>query len=188
MTHASMTELTPKELVAELKEIYSVLASLGSGEALEAVAPSEEVEELTEAVKETTDTPESDRHGKICRVPGVRQEDEHAEGPPEKGSPFAPKDYYRRYGLDPKNFPLVCKDYSEKRRQLAIDNGFGELRKRKVAEPAIADRKDFKVWPGMSDLVGGDKGIAHRTQISILLCSLKKQLKSYMRKLPISIL
>ena len=27
MSHASMTELTPKELVEELKEIYSVLAS-----------------------------------------------------------------------------------------------------------------------------------------------------------------
>ena len=28
MSHASMTELTPKELVAEIKQIYQVLASL----------------------------------------------------------------------------------------------------------------------------------------------------------------
>ena len=28
MSHASMTELTPKELVAEIKQVYQVLASL----------------------------------------------------------------------------------------------------------------------------------------------------------------
>ncbi len=42
MSHASMTELTPTELVEELKGIYGVLASLEGGEAVEAVAPSEE--------------------------------------------------------------------------------------------------------------------------------------------------
>ena len=51
MSHASMTELTPKELVEELKEIYSVLASYGG--ALEAAALSEEVEEVTEGVKKS---------------------------------------------------------------------------------------------------------------------------------------
>ncbi len=50
-SHASMTELTPKELVAELKEIYSVLASYG--EALEAVALSEEMEAVTEGIKKS---------------------------------------------------------------------------------------------------------------------------------------
>jgi predicted transcriptional regulator len=35
MSHASMTELTPKDLVAEIKQIYKVLASLES----EVVAP-----------------------------------------------------------------------------------------------------------------------------------------------------
>ncbi len=29
ISHASMTELTPKELVQEIKEVYSVLASFG---------------------------------------------------------------------------------------------------------------------------------------------------------------
>jgi predicted transcriptional regulator len=49
MSHASMTELTPKQLVEEIKEIYSVLASYG--EALEAVAPSGEVDAVAETVK-----------------------------------------------------------------------------------------------------------------------------------------
>jgi len=39
MSHASVTELTPKELVAEIKQIYNVLASLeGEGIAPETMA------------------------------------------------------------------------------------------------------------------------------------------------------
>jgi predicted transcriptional regulator len=40
MSHASMTELTPKELVAEIEQIYRVLASLeGEVVATETMAP-----------------------------------------------------------------------------------------------------------------------------------------------------
>jgi len=40
MSHASMTELTPKELVAEIEQIYRVLASLeGEVIATETMAP-----------------------------------------------------------------------------------------------------------------------------------------------------
>ena len=53
MSHASMTELTPTELIKEIKEIYTVLASLGGGEGLETVACSEEVEAVGEAVKKS---------------------------------------------------------------------------------------------------------------------------------------
>jgi predicted transcriptional regulator len=38
---------------------------------------------------------------------------------------LTPKDYYRRYNLDPKKFPLVCKEYSEQRRKLAKEKGLG---------------------------------------------------------------
>lgn len=51
MSHASMTELTPAELVEELKEIYIVLSSMAGGEALEAVAPSEEAEAVAGGVQ-----------------------------------------------------------------------------------------------------------------------------------------
>ncbi|MEJ2071776.1 MAG: MucR family transcriptional regulator [Syntrophobacterales bacterium] len=83
MSHASITELTPTELITEIKEIYEVLASLGIGEQL-------------------------------------------AE----------PKEYYQRYGLDRKKYPLVCKEYSAQRRKLAIDKGLGSRAKRKVTKPA----------------------------------------------------
>jgi predicted transcriptional regulator len=36
-----------------------------------------------------------------------------------KAHGLMPKEYYQRYGLDPKKFPLVCKDYSEKLSKLA---------------------------------------------------------------------
>lgn len=40
MSHASMTELTPTQLIEEIKEIYVVLASLESGEqVVETIAP-----------------------------------------------------------------------------------------------------------------------------------------------------
>ena len=46
-----------------------------------------------------------------------------------------PKEYFQRYGLDPKKFPLVCKEYSEQRRKLATEGGLGSFR-RKTAKPA----------------------------------------------------
>ena len=134
MSHASMTELTPKELVAELKEIYSVLASYGG--ALEAAALSEEVEELTEEVKKPQIPLNQIVRAKyvVCLECGkkMRTLKTHLR----KAHQLAPKDYYSRYGLDPKKFPLVCKEYSEKRRKLAVDRGLGELRKRKAPKPA----------------------------------------------------
>ena len=42
-----------------------------------------------------------------------------------KAHQLTPKDYYRRYNLDPKKFPLVCKEYSEQRRKLAKEKGLG---------------------------------------------------------------
>ena len=54
-----------------------------------------------------------------------------------KAHNLLPKDYFKRYGLDPKKFPLVCKEYSEMRRKSAIDRGFGvKGGQRKAAKPA----------------------------------------------------
>jgi predicted transcriptional regulator len=36
-----------------------------------------------------------------------------------------PKEYFKRFGLDPKKYPLVCKEYSAQRRKIAKDRGFG---------------------------------------------------------------
>jgi predicted transcriptional regulator len=36
------------------------------------------------------------------------------------------KDYFIRFGLDPKKYPLVCKEYSLQRSKMAKDRGFGQ--------------------------------------------------------------
>jgi len=46
-----------------------------------------------------------------------------------KAHNLQPKEYLKRYGLDPKKFPLVCKEYSAQRRKLAIEKGLGARRK-----------------------------------------------------------
>jgi predicted transcriptional regulator len=134
MSHASMTELTPKELIEELKEIYIVLASYG--EALEAVAPSEEVEAVAETVKKPQIPLKEIVKAEyvLCLECGkkLRTLKTHLR----KAHNLLPKEYYQRYNLDRKKYPLVCKEYSEQRRKLAIDRGLGNKLKRKAAKPA----------------------------------------------------
>ena len=134
MSHASMTELTPKELVEELKEVYSVLASYG--EALEAMAPSEEVEALAKTVKKPPIPLRDIVKAKyvVCLECGKKLQTLKTHL--RKAHNLLPKEYYQRYNLDRKKYPMVCKEYSEKRRKLAIDKGLGNKLKRKAAKPA----------------------------------------------------
>ena len=127
ISHASMSEITPKELVDEIRDIYNVLAALESEEALlEAAAgvagkaPEAEVVKkppipLDEIVKE--------KHV-VCLECGKKMRTLKAHL--RKAHQLAPAEYFRRYGLDPKKYPLVCKEYSEQRRKLAKEKGLGE--------------------------------------------------------------
>jgi predicted transcriptional regulator len=47
-----------------------------------------------------------------------------------KSHKLLPKEYFQRYSLDPKKFPLVCKDYSKHRRKLAMEGGLGAFRRK----------------------------------------------------------
>lgn len=133
ISHASMSELTPKELVDEIKDIYNVLAALEGGEALlEAVgAPEKGVEvevvkkppiPLDEIVKEKY---------VVCLECGKKMRTLKAHL--RKAHHLAPAEYFRRYGLDPKKYPLVCKEYSEQRRKLAKEKGLGARGSRRKA-------------------------------------------------------
>jgi predicted transcriptional regulator len=126
ISHASMSELTPKELVEEIKEIYIVLSSLEAGEAMaeapEAPGKGKEAEvvkkppvPLDEIVKEKY---------VVCLECGKKMRTLKAHL--RKAHHLAPAEYFRRYGLDPKKYPLVCKEYSEQRRKLAKEKGLGE--------------------------------------------------------------
>ena len=51
----------------------------------------------------------------------------------EEAHGLMPKEYFKRFGLDPKKYPLTCKEYSAQRSKLAKDRGFGKEGGRKKA-------------------------------------------------------
>jgi len=122
-----MSELTPKELVEEIKEIYSVLSSLEAGEAVAEVAPGVPGRGKEAVVVKKPSVPldeiVKDKYV-LCLECGKRMRTLKAHL--RKAHHLAPAEYFRRYGLDPKKFPLVCKEYSEQRRKLAKEKGLGE--------------------------------------------------------------
>jgi predicted transcriptional regulator len=126
ISHASMSEITPKELVDEIRGIYNVLAELESGEAmLEAAAGVAEKKPEAEVIKKPTiplDEIVKEKHV-VCLECGKKMRTLKAHL--RKAHQLAPAEYFRRYGLDPKKYPLVCKEYSEQRRKLAKEKGLG---------------------------------------------------------------
>ncbi|OGR09287.1 MAG: hypothetical protein A3K23_07400 [Desulfobacca sp. RBG_16_58_9] len=122
-----MSELTPKELVEEIKEIYSVLSSLEAGEAVPEVAPGVPVKGKEAIVVKKPSVPLDEivkEKYVLCLECGKKMRTLKAHL--RKAHHLAPAEYFRRYGLDPKKFPLVCKEYSEQRRKLAKEKGLGE--------------------------------------------------------------
>ena len=130
ISHASLSELTSAELVDEIKEIYNTLSSLEGETALTETAETAggEVRKppipLKDIVKEKY---------VVCLECGkkMRTLKTHIR----KAHNLMPKEYFKRYGLDPKKFPLVCKEYSEQRRKLAKEKGLGAkgFRRRKTS-------------------------------------------------------
>ncbi|OGR24152.1 MAG: hypothetical protein A2139_08710 [Desulfobacca sp. RBG_16_60_12] len=137
ISHASMSELTPKELVDEIKDIYNVLTALESREALlEAVGGVAEPGPQAEVVKKPSiplDEIVKEKYV-VCLECGKKMRTLKAHL--RKAHHLAPADYFRRYGLEPKKYPLVCKEYSEQRRKLAKEKGLGErgFRRKKAAK------------------------------------------------------
>jgi predicted transcriptional regulator len=128
VSHASMSEISPQQLIEEIKEVYATLASLEAGVVPEAGAP-EKVEEV-EGVKKPP-IPLKDivkEKYVVCLECGkkLRTLRTHIR----KAHNLMPKEYFKRFGLDPKKYPLVCKEYSEQRRKLAVEKGLGAFRRK----------------------------------------------------------
>jgi predicted transcriptional regulator len=135
MSHASMSELSSQELVDEIKEVYNTLSSLEGGEVIpEILAPEKGVKAgevkkpsipLKDIVKEKF---------VVCLECGKKMRTLKAHI--KKAHNLMPKEYFKRFGLDPKKFPLVCKEYSAQRSKMAKDRGFGvKGGRRKAAKP-----------------------------------------------------
>ena len=122
-SHVSMSELTPEQLVDEIKAVYNVLASLDGGATLEEPAKAKQPTiPLKDIVKAKY---------VVCLECGKKMRTLKAHI--RKAHNLLPKEYYARFGLDPKKFPLVCKEYSEQRSKMAKDRGFGGLGRKKKA-------------------------------------------------------
>jgi predicted transcriptional regulator len=132
MAHASMSELSPEQLVDEIKEIYNVLSSLEGGPVLEeeGAAPEAGAEGVKKPPVPLKDIVQ-DKYV-VCLECGKKMKTLKAHL--GKAHNLTPKEYFRRFGLDPKKYPLVCRDYSEQRSRLAKERGLGALgRGRKTA-------------------------------------------------------
>jgi predicted transcriptional regulator len=133
ISHTSMSELSPQELVKEIQEIYGLLSSLEGGAVIPEIKAPEKAPEV-EGVKKPS-IPLKDivtekfvvclECGKKCRTLKAHLKKTHG---------LLPKEYFRQFGLDPKKYPLVCKEYSAKRSQMAKDRGFGKVGGRRKAK------------------------------------------------------
>ena len=124
VSHVSMTELTPDQLVGEIKAVYKVLASLEGGATLE--EPAGLVKKPTVPLKDIVTA----KHV-VCLECGMKMRTLKAHI--RKAHGLLPKEYYQRFELDPKKYPLVCKEYSEQRSKMAKDRGFGATGGRRKA-------------------------------------------------------
>ena len=131
MSHASMSELSPDELVDEIKEVYNVLSALEGGETPEEGAAEKGGE--SEVVKKPPVPLKDIVKAKyvVCLECGKKMKTLKTHL--RKAHNLTPKEYFKRFGLDPKKFPLVCKEYSEQRSKLAKERGLGSQGGRRKA-------------------------------------------------------
>ena len=124
ISHTSTTELTPEQLVNEIKAVYNVLASLGSGTILEEPVP--EKGELAGPVKKPSIPLKDIVKSKyvVCLECGKKLKTLKTHL--RKAHGLMPKEYFTRFGLDPKKYPLVCREYSKQRSAMAKNRRFGE--------------------------------------------------------------
>jgi predicted transcriptional regulator len=119
VSHASMSELTPQELVDEIASVYEVLVSLDGGAAPETVTGE------AAAVKKPPIPLKDIVTAKYVTCLECGKKMKTLKTHLRKAHGLTPKEYYQRFGLDPKKFPLVCKEYSAARSQMAKARGLG---------------------------------------------------------------
>jgi predicted transcriptional regulator len=135
-SHASLSELSTQELVEEIKEVYMVLSSLDGGSAVPEIMAPEKAAEVAGVKKPAIPLKDivTQKHV-VCLECGKKMKTlkKHIR----KAHGLLPKEYFKRFTLDPKKYPLVCKEYSAQRRTMAKNWGFGnEGGRKKAGKPA----------------------------------------------------
>ena len=128
--HASTTNMTKEELVSELSEIYNALNTLEKGDAL-----TDSVEE--ESVPAVTRKKAFGKDSIYCMIcgKGFKTLSRHLK----TSHQMSASEYRKQFDI-PRSQSLAAKNYSDKRRQMAIDRGLGE----KLAKARAARGKGKK--------------------------------------------
>lgn len=114
--HASTTPMTKDELLAELGEVHAVLASLEKGETPE----STEVAEDTPIVSRKKAFGKDKIYCMICGK-GFKTLSRHLKTSHE----MTANEYRKQFDI-PRSQSLAAKNYSESRRQMAVDRGLAD--------------------------------------------------------------
>ncbi|MBN1957989.1 MAG: MucR family transcriptional regulator [Desulfuromonadales bacterium] len=115
--HASTTPMTKEELLAELNELYSALSALEKGEATELPA---EKDEDTPAVSRKKAFGKDKIYCMICGK-GFTTLSRHLKTAHE----MTANEYRKQFDI-PRSQSLAAKNYSESRRQMAVDRGLAD--------------------------------------------------------------
>ncbi len=115
--HASTTNMSKEELIAEIASVYQALSALDKGESL----PTE-----TSATETAPAISKKKAFGKdqvLCMIcgKGMKTLTRHIK----TAHALTPGQYRKQFGI-PRSQSLAARNYSESRRQMAIDRGLGE--------------------------------------------------------------
>lgn len=132
-SHVLANKLSPAELQEEIRAVYRTLAELagaGAEEAAKAPVGAKAGEEA--GIKPAVPVEEAlqDKYV-VCLECGAKLKTLKAHL--RRAHDLTPAAYAKRFGLDPKKVPLVCRDYSALRRKLAQEGGLGEARRARKA-------------------------------------------------------
>ena len=128
--HASTTNMTKEELVAELNDVYNALNNLEKGE----TCSDSVVEESGPAVSRKKAFGKDNIYCMICGK-GFKTLSRHLK----TSHQMTASEYRKQFDI-PRSQSLAAKNYSDKRRQMAIDRGLGE----KLAKARTARGKGKK--------------------------------------------
>lgn len=117
-SHATTTPMTKDELIAEINSVYSALSSLEKGEVV--LSEGQDAAESGPAVSKRKAFGRSKIYCMICGK-GFTTLKRHLATAHE----MTPREYRDQFDI-PTSQPLAAKNYSEQRKQMAIDRGLGE--------------------------------------------------------------
>lgn len=115
--HASTTPMSKDELLSELTEVHAALVALEKGEVVE--APEQEVENVP-AVSRKKAFGKDKIYCMICGK-GFKTLSRHLK----TSHDMSANDYRKQFDI-PRSQSLAAKNYSESRRQMAVDRGLAD--------------------------------------------------------------